>query len=69
MVRLIAILTVMGSIGALIFGFNPGDKDASSTRTTSSMHAYGTDYTYTFYITSNHLRYSTISCNKTLDKN
>ena len=48
MVRLIAILTVMGSIGALIFGFNPGDKDASSTRITSSVHAYGTDYSRLF---------------------
>ena len=69
MVRLIAILTVMGSIGALIFGFNPGDKDASSTRITSSVHAYGTDYSRTFYITPNHLWDSSISFNKSIDKN
>lgn len=54
MVRLIAILTVMGSIGALIFGFNPGDKDASSTRITSSVHAYGTDYSRLFSPITHH---------------
>jgi len=54
MIKLIAILTVAGAIGGLIFGFNPGDKNVTPNGTTGSVHANGIDYTRLFGDASHH---------------
>jgi len=69
MIKLIAILTVAGAIGGLIFGFNPGDKNVAPSRTTGSVHAHGLDYSRLFGTTHDNLLHKLIYRNKSVDKN